>query len=116
VAAEPIEHRHDVGPGEVGGEARPALDPHERLGALTERLPFGNPAVRERRQVLELDPQERHRGAVHRRQLPSAHRWGFLEARRQAVGLGPVTLMGHSWGGLVAPACRSAPCVTLAWG
>jgi proline iminopeptidase len=29
---------------------------------------------------------------------------GFFEAWRQAVGLGPVTLMGHSWGGLVAPA------------
>jgi proline iminopeptidase len=29
---------------------------------------------------------------------------GFLEAWRQAIGLGPVTLMGHSWGGLVAPA------------
>jgi pimeloyl-ACP methyl ester carboxylesterase len=29
---------------------------------------------------------------------------GFFEAWRRAVGLGPVTLMGHSWGGLVAPA------------
>jgi pimeloyl-ACP methyl ester carboxylesterase len=29
---------------------------------------------------------------------------GFFEDWRQAVGLGPVTLMGHSWGGLVAPA------------
>jgi proline iminopeptidase len=28
----------------------------------------------------------------------------FFEAWRQAVGLGPVTLMGHSWGGLVASA------------
>ncbi len=28
----------------------------------------------------------------------------FFEAWRLAVGLGPVTLMGHSWGGLVAPA------------
>lgn len=28
----------------------------------------------------------------------------FFEAWRRAVGLGPVTLMGHSWGGLVAPA------------
>ncbi|HEX5828325.1 MAG TPA: alpha/beta hydrolase [Candidatus Limnocylindrales bacterium] len=28
----------------------------------------------------------------------------FLEDWREAVGLGPVTLMGHSWGGLVAPA------------
>jgi proline iminopeptidase len=28
----------------------------------------------------------------------------FFEAWRQAIGLGPVTLMGHSWGGLVAPA------------
>lgn len=28
----------------------------------------------------------------------------FFEAWRVAVGLGPVTLMGHSWGGLVAPA------------
>lgn len=29
---------------------------------------------------------------------------GFFEAWRRAIGLGPVTLMGHSWGGLVAPA------------
>jgi pimeloyl-ACP methyl ester carboxylesterase len=29
---------------------------------------------------------------------------GFFEAWRRAVDLGPVTLMGHSWGGLVAPA------------
>lgn len=29
---------------------------------------------------------------------------GFFEAWRQAVGLGPVTAMGHSWGGLIAPA------------
>jgi pimeloyl-ACP methyl ester carboxylesterase len=29
---------------------------------------------------------------------------GFLESWRRAVGLGPVTLMGHSWGGLVAAA------------
>ncbi len=29
---------------------------------------------------------------------------GFFESWRRAVGLGPVTLMGHSWGGLVAPA------------
>jgi pimeloyl-ACP methyl ester carboxylesterase len=28
----------------------------------------------------------------------------FFEAWRRAIGLGPVTLMGHSWGGLVAPA------------
>lgn len=28
----------------------------------------------------------------------------FLEAWRRATGLGRVTLMGHSWGGLVAPA------------
>jgi proline iminopeptidase len=28
----------------------------------------------------------------------------FFEAWRLAAGLGPVTLMGHSWGGLVAPA------------
>jgi proline iminopeptidase len=28
----------------------------------------------------------------------------FFETWRQAIGLGPVTLMGHSWGGLVAPA------------
>ncbi len=28
----------------------------------------------------------------------------FFEAWRREVGLGPVTLMGHSWGGLVAPA------------
>jgi proline iminopeptidase len=28
----------------------------------------------------------------------------FYEAWRQRIGLGPVTLMGHSWGGLVAPA------------
>jgi proline iminopeptidase len=28
----------------------------------------------------------------------------FFESWRIAVGLGPVTLMGHSWGGLVAPA------------
>lgn len=29
---------------------------------------------------------------------------GFFEAWRQAVGLGPLTLTGHSWGGLVAAA------------
>jgi pimeloyl-ACP methyl ester carboxylesterase len=29
---------------------------------------------------------------------------GFFESWRRAVGLGPVTLMGHSWGGLVASA------------
>lgn len=29
---------------------------------------------------------------------------GFFEAWRRAIGIGPVTLMGHSWGGLVAPA------------
>ncbi|MEW6224400.1 MAG: alpha/beta hydrolase [Chloroflexota bacterium] len=29
---------------------------------------------------------------------------GIFEAWRRAIGLGPVTLMGHSWGGLVAPA------------
>ncbi len=29
---------------------------------------------------------------------------GFLEAFRVGIGLGPVTVMGHSWGGLVAPA------------
>lgn len=29
---------------------------------------------------------------------------GFFEAWRRAIGLGPVTVMGHSWGGLVAPA------------
>ena len=28
----------------------------------------------------------------------------FWEAVRRALGLGPVTVMGHSWGGLVAPA------------
>lgn len=28
----------------------------------------------------------------------------FFEDWRRAVGLGPVTLMGHSWGGLIAPA------------
>ncbi len=28
----------------------------------------------------------------------------FFDAWRTAVGLGPVTLMGHSWGGLAAPA------------
>ncbi len=28
----------------------------------------------------------------------------FWEAVRRALGLGPVTLMGHSWGGLVGPA------------
>ena len=28
----------------------------------------------------------------------------FWEATRQALGLGPVTVMGHSWGGLVAAA------------
>ena len=28
----------------------------------------------------------------------------FFDAWRTAVGLGPVTLMGHSWGGLLAPA------------
>lgn len=28
----------------------------------------------------------------------------FFDAWRREVGLGPVTLMGHSWGGLVAPA------------
>jgi len=28
----------------------------------------------------------------------------YFEAWRREVGLGPVTLMGHSWGGLVAPA------------
>ncbi len=29
---------------------------------------------------------------------------GFFEATRRALGLGPVTVMGHSWGGLIAPA------------
>src|SRR5512141_1797008 len=29
---------------------------------------------------------------------------GFFEAVRVALGLGPVTVMGHSWGGLVGPA------------
>ena len=29
---------------------------------------------------------------------------GFFESWRRAIGLGPVTLMGHSWGGLVAAA------------
>ena len=29
---------------------------------------------------------------------------GFFEATRNALGLGPVTVMGHSWGGLVGPA------------
>lgn len=29
---------------------------------------------------------------------------GFWEATRRALDLGPVTVMGHSWGGLVAPA------------
>ncbi len=29
---------------------------------------------------------------------------GFFESTRRALGLGPVTVMGHSWGGLVGPA------------
>jgi pimeloyl-ACP methyl ester carboxylesterase len=29
---------------------------------------------------------------------------GFFEETRRALGVGPVTVMGHSWGGLVAPA------------